>query len=183
MNPHLVLQNQVREADLDGLRQSLEFDIPSLSKEEQLRLCVYRDNECPNVPCLDKIQNLAEAAVKASQLTVFEYLWDTFLMYHSGIALSWPMLEWAAEQGSIAFAESFHNRDPQCFKILSPYLFRGPSQGRSQITSALGHDQFRYVDYMLEHGAHIDNAAPYHNIVGSVIRRGGPTRRYLLSTD
>lgn len=171
-----ILKDAIRDGDLTGLSQYLEVLLPSLPREDQIQICIHGTKEnCLNVPCLEKLTWLAQDAVKASQLVVFEYLWDKFLDPNH-IPLSWPMLVSAAERGLIDFAESFWARDPDCFKILSPGRWRGPPEGESQITSALQYNQFVYVDYILAHGADINGVSALWNLVRTSILHGGKPR-------
>ena len=167
-NPNKELQDLSRCGKLDALRHYLEVIIPLLTSEDQKRLCIHTNEDCSSVPCLRKLSYLAEDAVVASQLGVFEYLWDMYLG-HAHIHLTWQMLEWAATNGKIDFAESFWARDPECFSLLSPYRICGPPEGESQMIHAVRFSHFEYADYMLSHGAEINGASPPWEIVPAIV--------------
>ena len=167
-NPNREIQVLARCGDLGALRHYLEVILPSLPKEDQEHLCVHTSKKCSSVPCLGKLNYLAEDSVIADQLAFFEYLWDEFLSA-THVHLSWQMLEWAATNGRIDFAKSFWARDSKCFSILSPYRVRGPPEGESQIMHAVRFSHFEYADYMLAHGADINAASPQWKIVPSIV--------------
>ena len=180
-DPHRILGHLSKNGDLDGLRQFLEVTVLSLSREDQVQLCAHGNEGILHVPCLEKLKYLAEHAVEHSQIEVFNYLWDNFLG-PGHVQLSPRSLKRTAEKGMMDFAEAFWARDPDCFKLLLPiYFFGRPPEWESQLTRAVGNDQYMYADYMLAHGAQIDGAYPYYNTIRSVLLWGGTPRMYYLA--
>ena len=166
-----ALQNMCRNGDLPGLRSFFSTEFPSISQERRLQYCAHGSNpeSCKINFCPRKAEHLAEDAAGASQVPVFEYIWDTFLLSYQQ-PLSWAMLKAAALQGSVALAESFWERDKGCFKVLEPAHPHGSPGGTSQITIALRNDRYEYTEYILAHGADINSRMHEHSILRSIIR-------------
>ena len=161
--------------DVDGLQRMFEITIPSLPEDQRKNLCkcLGAKKNCSLSPCLNMVRLYTWKAVRASQLTAFEYLWDRFLG-PAGILLYWELLEPAASRGLIGFAKSFWARDSMCFSKISPDAAHGPLGGNSQIDYAVSNDHFEYADYMLAHGADINVNFPNTSRIRYAIQEGGP---------
>ncbi|KAI4234286.1 MAG: hypothetical protein L6R40_006832 [Gallowayella cf. fulva] len=73
-------------------------------------------------------------------------------------SIPWTCLRGAAYRGDIALAETFFQRDPDCFNATEPRPAIGPVQrdGHQQFNIAIRNDQFEYIDFMLAHGGDIN---------------------------
>lgn len=179
---HAELLSFCSNGNLKELQGFLGETIYSLPRGEQIQYCNHAGEPCRDVPCPSKVTNLADTATQAEQITVFVYLWDTFLQ-HLGVRIPWKSLHAAARIGSIPLAEAFCAREPDCFNTIAPKSPHGGQPGVSQIGIAMRNDNFDYVNYMLAHGADINSGFPDHSPVRAAVlaavEDGKETRTFL----
>ena len=170
---HIALATFCSTGDLDSTRVFFEATLPSLRPEQRISYCSHAGPKCHNTPCPSLVTNLCETAARSNHANIFAYLWDTFLSSNEEgaviIRIPWQCLRSAAILGSLSLAEAFFSRDSDCFRTVAPPAAHGMNGGASQISIAIRHDRFDYIDYMLAHGADIDMSSHKQNILRGVM--------------
>ncbi len=171
---HSELNTFCSTGDLDSARAFFEATLPSLRPEKFTSYCSHAGPKCHNTPCPSLVTTLCETAARSNHANIFVYLWDAFLSSNEEgtviISIPWQCLRSAAVLGSLSLAEAFFNRDPDCFRSVAPAAPHGTNGGASQISIAIRHDRFDYIDYMLAHGADINIGFHEQNVLRGVVR-------------
>ncbi|KAI4256050.1 MAG: hypothetical protein L6R42_006430 [Xanthoria sp. 1 TBL-2021] len=73
-------------------------------------------------------------------------------------SIPWHCLRDAAYRGDISLAETFFQRDPDCFNATEPPPAIGSvvRDGHQQFNIAIRNNRFEYIDFMLAHGGDIN---------------------------
>jgi len=155
----------VSNGTFEQIHEFLTYDIHWLPREE---LCAHVDGSgnlkvCNNVPCRIVVDDMIETAATPEKVDLFTMLWDTFAPWKTGIANG--VLDGNARVPSIPLAEALRVRIPDCFNYAVDF------RQHTQLTRAVLCNNYEYADYMLDHGADINQQLLY-TAMGAVASNG-----------
>ncbi|KAL8725592.1 MAG: hypothetical protein Q9166_007257 [cf. Caloplaca sp. 2 TL-2023] len=153
-----ALHDACKYGDTPSVRTFLEMTLPTLGLSSRRTFCSHPSSPCSSLPCPLALNQLLLAASEGNHPPLFAYLWDTHFAPHGMVSIPWECLRVAAYQGSIGLAETFFERDRECFNATEPPPTIGPvaRDGHQQFNIAIRNDRFEYVDFMLAHGGSIN---------------------------
>lgn len=160
-----LIQKVVPAGNLKVLRVFLEEELPCLDPASQETYCMSLRSTCHQLPCSDTLLYLSDSAIEHNQLEVIRYIWDMYLGPR-GEKPHWASLRATARHGLIPIAEILRYHDPQCFQIRAPTrqhrlgFDSSQHQTYTQISVALRHANYRYIDYVLSRGYDINFGHP-----------------------
>jgi len=99
-------------------------------------------------------------AANLKKVDVLTMIWDAFAP--GSTFIDHDVLDNNACNPSIALAEAIHARSPDCFNQTAGGWLQ------TQVETAILCDNYDYVDYMLAHGADINQRHPFYTALAAV---------------